>query len=140
MVHWLTPGPRVKVSGRDSHGGTQSLCVFDDGQTAIVIDVRPFVRIGRPRIRHFESTPQVLIFQRDTNPKTECAVHVDPGSLIMRPRADGGCRIKGSRIYIACLNANNGVCGKLWQLLYANSSLLINLNRDHALTAQPKHV
>src|SRR5713101_5461047 len=97
-----------EIRRSDAHRRSQRGPIPHDGQAAVVAHVGPLVRVRGPGIRLLETAGKMFVLRGHPRPQTECAVHVNPGTLLMRPYADLFSWIKRAGIHISRLDAHNG--------------------------------
>ena len=81
-----------EVGSGELHGGAHRIAVPDDRQPAVVRDIQPLVRVGRPGVRALDAAHLLPKGRRSSGPETERAVDVEPGTM---PLAEVGDLVEG---------------------------------------------
>ncbi len=125
-----------------AEGRSQGARVRDDGDAAVVGHVQGLVRVGRPRVGVREARHEVREGRRGGRPQAERAVHVHPGPTPMSEVDGLGEGVKGARVEISRLQADDDrlAVGDLleccFQRLHAQPALVVS--RDGARMTQAK--
>src|SRR5882724_4435155 len=135
-MHRFPARTRFEIRRSDAHRRTQGGAVPYDSQAAVVAHIGPLMRVGSPRISVFESACEMFVLRRHPRPQTECAVHVNPCTLLMRPSANLFGWIKRAGVHISRLDAHNGSLGKPRQFVLTHAPLAVCFNRGHALPSE----
>ncbi len=74
----LALAPAHQIGRRDGEGGARSRGVADKGDAAVVGDVEPLVRVGRPGVGSPDATHLGPVPRRGRRPQSEGAIDVEP--------------------------------------------------------------
>ncbi len=114
----------------------------DEREPAVVRDVEPLVRVGRPRVGLAHPLDEMAELGRRGGPQPERAVDVEPGARRPRECRDLGHRIHGARVHLADLRADHRravTAGKRrLHRIRAHSTLVIHRHRHGRRGTEPE--
>jgi hypothetical protein len=140
VVHRLEPGVRRQVARHRGETAAQVLGPPDEGNTAVVGDIEPFVPVGRPRIGVGEPGRQVSSRRIRQRPQSEGCVHVHPGLPRPGPRHDVTERIERPGVHLAGLGADDGGPGDAGgQPVGEHPALIVGRDAVDPVSAQAHH-
>ena len=96
-----------EIRSRDAHRGPVRRRVRAEGDAAVVGDVQPLVRVGRPRVRPLGASRQVAQRRARGGPEPERAVHVQPRPGGLRGVGDRREVVAGAGVDLADLRADD---------------------------------
>src|SRR5262245_17636752 len=87
-MHRLSFAASQQIRRTCRHRGSKARGVPDEGNTTVVWDIEPFMRIGRPRVRQLQSLNQRSPRRFNAGPEPKRSVDMDPCACVMRNLAD----------------------------------------------------
>ena len=101
----------MRYERRRRHRGTVRVGIADRHEAAVVADVQPLVRVGRPRVGALEPATRCRS-RGNCRPQPERAVDVHPGIRVRSPRRRSAPRVEGAGVHVAGLGADDASGGR----------------------------
>src|SRR2546427_11722015 len=99
----------LQIGRGPRHGGAVGGGVAHEGETAVIGNVQPLVRVGGPGVRGADALEQVAEARARRGPEAECAVDVHPGVAVRaRQAGDLAKRIERAGVHVAGLRTDDG--------------------------------
>jgi hypothetical protein len=133
-----------KITGGDGHRAAVSQLVADDGVTAIVGRLQPFVTVHRPTVRPFDTGGQVTLVRRCLSPEAEGAIDMHPGLPATGKLDQFGEAVTGAGVDLSCLEnrdagtVDGGDC--FGEGLREDSALIIRCDTQDAVMAESQEL